>query len=177
MQQPVLRTARLALRALTPADKTAIFQLRTDSRVNTYLDRPVHTNPEEAAAFIQKVMDGTAGGKSYYWGITIAETDKLIGTICIWNMSEDRLQAEIGYELLPEEQGKGIMREALKAVIDFAFTEAELQSLEAFTHRDNKASSNLLIHHGFLLQPDRKDPENDNHIIYCLKAVNTSAND
>lgn len=129
MQQPVLRTARLALRTLTPADKAAIFQLRTDSRVNTYLDRPVQTNPEEATAFIHKVMDGTAGGKSYYWVITIAETGKLIGTICIWNMSEDRLQAEIGYELLPEEQGKGIMREALKAVIDFAFTSAGLQSL------------------------------------------------
>lgn len=172
MQQPVLRTSRLVLRALTPVDEAVIFQLRTDNRVNTYLDRSVQTSLEEAAAFIKKVSEGTAGGKSYYWGITIAETDKLIGTICIWNMSEDRLHAEIGYELLPEEQGKGIMREALKAVIDFAFTGVGLQSLEAWTHRDNKASTNLLIHHGFMLQTDRKDPDNDQHLIYCLKADN-----
>lgn len=172
MQQSVLRTDRLFLRALIPADEAAIFQLRTDSRINTYLDRPIQTNPEEATAFIKKVMDGTAGGKSYYWGITMADSDQLIGTICIWNMSKDRLHAEIGYELLPEEQGKGIMREALKAVIDFAFSVVGLQSLEAWTHRDNKASSNLLVHHGFILQHDRKDPDNDQHLIYCLKADN-----
>ncbi len=105
------------------------------------------------------------------------KSNQLIGTICIWNISEDRLKAEIGYELVPEEQGKGFMREALKAVIDFAFKSARLQSLEAYTHRDNKASSNLLIHHGFILQPGRKDPENDNHIIFCLKAGITTAND
>ena len=51
-----------------------------------FIERPAAKDPEEAKAFIQKITEN----KSYYWGITLKENGKMIGTICFWNLSADR---------------------------------------------------------------------------------------
>ena len=71
-------------------------------------------------------------------------TDKLIGTICLFDFSDDNLKAEIGYELLPDFQGKGIMQEAASKVIDFGIQHIGLNSVEAYTHSENHSSTRLL---------------------------------
>ena len=69
----------------------------------------------------------------------------------------------------PVHQGKGYMNEALKAVIAHAFQTAGFTILEAYTHKDNEASTKLLLKHHFVLQADSHDPENANHLIYLLQ--------
>ena len=59
-------------------------------------------------------------------------TDKLIGTNCLFNFTNDNLNAEIGYELLPDFQGKGIMQEATSKVIDFGIQHMGVNSIEAY---------------------------------------------
>jgi ribosomal-protein-alanine N-acetyltransferase len=81
---------------------------------------------------------------SIYWAITWNSNDKLIGTICLFDFSENHSKAEIGYELLPEFQGKGIMQEAISEVIQFGFQRVRLTSIEAFTHSENERSTRLL---------------------------------
>jgi ribosomal-protein-alanine N-acetyltransferase len=71
-------------------------------------------------------------------------TDKLIGTICLFDFSGDNLKAEIGYELLPDFQGKGIMQEAISKVINFGIQHIGLNSIEAYTHAENQSSTRLL---------------------------------
>lgn len=161
-----LTTPRLVLRPLKETDDAAIFSLRSDESVNRFIDRPPSTRVEDARAFISKISSSIAEGKSCYWAITQKENDELIGTICIWNLSADGKKAELGYELLPSRQGKGIMTEAIKAVIEFAFNKAGLTTLEAYTHKDNHASTRLLQKHGFTPHPERKDPENENLLIF-----------
>lgn len=169
MQLPELNTERLHLRLLKETDDKEIFAIRSDEEVNRYLGRKPPAAMEDARNFITKVLNNINEGNSYYWAITPKETPALIGTICIWNISEDRKVAELGYELHPSQQGKGIMTEVLKAVIDFAFTKAGFTTLEAYTHKDNHSSTRLLINHGFRLQSDRKEPDNENIIIYKLE--------
>jgi ribosomal-protein-alanine N-acetyltransferase len=70
--------------------------------------------------------------------------DKLIGTICLFDFSEDHSKAEIGYELLPGFQGKGFMQEATSKVIHFGFQHVGLNSIEASTHSENQSSRRLL---------------------------------
>ena len=72
------------------------------------------------------------------------DTDKLIGTICLFDFSDDNLKAEIGYELLPEFQGKGIMQEATSKVIDFGIQRIGLNLIKAYTHSENQSSTRLL---------------------------------
>ena len=77
----VLDTTRLLLRQLKETDVSAIYSLRSNEQVNQFIDRPTAKDPEEAKAFIQKITEN----KSYYWGITLKENGKMIGTICFWN--------------------------------------------------------------------------------------------
>ncbi|MFM9949131.1 MAG: GNAT family N-acetyltransferase; N-acetyltransferase, partial [Saprospiraceae bacterium] len=94
--------------------------------------------------------------------------DDLIGTICLWNFSEDKTQAELGYELKPVFQGLGLMDEAVKSVLVYSFESIGIQTLCAFTHHNNNASRRLLEKNGFEFDPDQKDDGNVNNVVYLL---------
>ncbi|TCZ64716.1 GNAT family N-acetyltransferase [Flaviaesturariibacter aridisoli] len=149
---PVLQTERLTLRPLTLQDDEQIFALRSDAAVNRYLDRKPSETIADARAFIEAIQEHNRRNESLYWAIECTGTDRLIGTICLFGFSGDPAQAEIGYELLPGFQGKGIMQEALSAVIAYATGALGLRSLEAGTHRDNEGSTKLLEKFGFQRQ-------------------------
>src|SRR5688500_12084038 len=131
---PVLKTERLTLRQLVSDDANEIFALRSDGNVNKYLDRKPSKSIDDAKRFIQTIDENIQRNDSIYWAITLNGTDKLIGTICLFEFSDDNLKAEIGYELLPDFQGKGIMQEATSKVIDFGIQHIGLNSIEAYTH-------------------------------------------
>jgi len=147
---PQLSSERLALRQLALSDAAAIFALRSDERVNRYIDRPACQSIGEAEAFVEKIAAGVAAGNCLYWAVCLRENPLLIGTICMWNFSEDGHSAELGYELSPDVQGRGIMSEAVGCVLAYAFGTLGLQAVEAYTHPENAPSEKLLHGHGFL---------------------------
>lgn len=164
----ILTTERLTLRQLNNTDAFALSSLRSDDNVNKYIDRPKQTSPEEANAFITKMNDGIKENKWFYWAITLKGSPELIGTICLWNFSEDKSKAEIGYELNPTFQGKGLMNEAVKCIIKFGFETLGIKTMEAFVHRENHNSLTLLEKNNFQLDSNRKNKENNNNIIFTL---------
>lgn len=145
------------MRELLPKDDEVIFRLRSDDQVNKYLGRKKADTIEDARAHMHRVAEGCIKDGLYFWGIEIQEEERLIGTICLWNLDHEKNTAEIGYELLPEWQGKGIMQEALARVIEFSLNEIQLSALTAWTHHENEASSRLLKKNGF-----RRDLEEEN---------------
>ena len=162
MTLAVLDTKWLLLRQLKETDVSAIYSLRSNEQVNQFIDRSTAKDPEEAKAFIQKITEN----KSYYWGITLKENGTMIGTI-VSGIYRQTGSAELGYELHPDYQGKGYMDEAIKEVIGFAFRSG-FTILEAYTHRDNLASTKLLLKHGFVQDEERKDPENPHQMMFTL---------
>ena len=171
---PELTTGRLLLRQLIAADANAISELRSNATVNQYLDRAKTTSIAEAAQFIEKINDSISRNQSLYWVITLEENNHLLGTICMWNINTEEDTAEIGYELHPDHQGKGIMQEAMKAVIDFGFNVVQLKIITAFTLPENIASVRSLKRHGFILDTSGKyaDPNEQGdspYIIYELR--------
>ena len=163
---PQIRSNRLVLRQLKLKDAHDIFQLRSDEGVNKYLDRPKAETIEDAMQFIERINDSIQKNKSYYWAISYHEEEKLLGTICIWNIENKK--AEIGYELLPQHQRKGLMQEALKTVISYAFNQLNLDIILAVFHPDNLASVRLLERNNFVLNTNEKDIV-ENMIVYKLK--------
>jgi [ribosomal protein S5]-alanine N-acetyltransferase len=141
---PILRTERLTLRQLVINDEQEIFTLRSDSEINKYLDRQVSKTIEDARNFINMVNENINKNDSLYWAITLSDNNKLVGTICLFNFSDENDKCEIGYELLTKFQGRGIMKEAVEKVIDYAFNTIKVQKIEAFFHRDNQSSIRLL---------------------------------
>lgn len=141
---PVLKTERLIMRELLMVDAHEIFALRSDGSVNKYLNRKPSTSIDDAKTFIQTIHENTHNNNSIYWAITLNSTDKIIGTICLFNFSDENLKAEMGYELFPDFQGKGIMQEAISKLIDFGIHHIGLHTIEAYTHSENHSSTRLL---------------------------------
>lgn len=169
---PEIITKRLRLREIISQDTPEIFFLRTDEKVTKYIERPEENKTktiQDAKEFIAKLNMFYANDQSISWGICLDSDPKLIGSICLWNFSEDRKTAEVGYDLNPDFQGKGFMSEALQNVIKFGFEKLKLNSIEAFTHKDNRASKQLLERHRFILHLNRRDEDNLSNLIYCLK--------
>jgi len=145
---PILTTDRLLLRRLVLSDCDQLLKLRSDEQVNKYLYRPKSTTIEESIAFIQKIDDQLKTGCSY-WVVSLTTDKILIGTVCLWNFDTEKETAELGYELSPAQQGKGIMLEAVKSVVDFGLNVLGLKMIMALTHPENKASRKLLKRAGF----------------------------
>ena len=161
---PRLITDRLVLRQLEMDDDEEIFFLRSDENVNKYLVAPIAKTIGDARDFIRKINTVVANNESVYWGLTVKDSNKLIGTICIWNIEWEENKAEIGYVLNPDLQGKGLMQEAIAAVIEYGFQQMKLQCLDAVLHRDNKRSILLLERNGFVYHSVSAD-----EVVYSLK--------
>ncbi len=128
--------------------------LRSNANVNKFLDRTGAITIEEAYEFIDKIESGIKNHAWLYWAISQKGNNNLIGTICLWNMKLEKEMAEIGYELFPAFQGKGIMREALTKVIDFGFNSLGLKVITALPHVENTKSIDLLLRNHFRLDEE-----------------------
>ena len=165
---PILITERLNLREITMEDLERIFYFRSDPDITKYIEREPQTL-EKAKAHIEMIAAHYRQSKSISWGITTKNSHELIGTICLWNFSADRKTAEVGYDLDPNFQGKGIMREALKAVLNFGFSQMSFQTIEAYTDYRNIPSKKLLKALGFIPNPELQDIDNQNNEVFYLK--------
>lgn len=141
---PGLKTERLTLRQLESNDEQEIFSLRSDVETNKYIGRQLANTIDDARDFILKINENSNKNESLYWAITLNGKNRLVGIICLFSFSGENDKCEIGYELLPEFQGQGIMQEAVQKVLDFAFNTIKVRRIEAFIHRDNQRSIKLL---------------------------------
>ncbi len=171
---PVLSTERLSLRQLTIEDKAPIFGLRSSPAINQYLDRDPCLSMEDAEHFIEKINEHIENNNSIYWVITLSNTQAFVGTICLYNFSLDEDSCEIGYELMVEYQGKGIMKEAVKSVVDYAFHTLEINKIIACTHLNNQPSTKLLENLNFTSSKESFTDNPDYHIFTLLKPASNS---
>jgi len=172
---PQINTERLILRKIEESDCDAVLFLRSDEVINKFIHRPEHRktkNIADAIRHIKKLNVETETNKSFSWGITLKSDPKIIGTICLWNFSNNYKIAEVGYDLNPIFQRKGIVSEALNSVMSFGFRELNLDRIEAFTHGQNENSKKLLENNGFNFVKERKDTDNLSNVIFEIKKGN-----
>lgn len=170
---PVLTTERLTLRQLAISDEQQIFTLRSDREINKYLDRPLSNTIDDARNFINKINAHINNNDSLYWAIAFKDKHILVGTVCLFSLSDQDNHCETGFELLPAFQGQGIMKEALEKVIDYAFHTIKVQQMEACFHPDNQRSKKLLEKCSFR-KPDLQG--NADPGLICYHLINSTNN-
>lgn len=141
---PKLQTDRLILRNIENRDADLIHKLRSDETVNAFVGRDNSSTLEKAKEYILKIQNLVEQNKCIYWIITFKENNEMIGSICLWNFDLENEIVEIGYEMLTEFQGKGIMSEAIKKIIEYAFEEIQAKIITAFPSSDNVNSVAML---------------------------------
>lgn len=164
-----IKTQRLLLRRVTHSDQDMVSYLRTDKEINKYIHRSPEKANEKATSFIERINQYIDNDVSYYWGICLSSNAQMIGSICLWNLSTDRKYAEVGYDLSPEFQGNGYMSESLQSVLNFGFTKLTLDIVEAYTHRENERSKNMLLKNNFKLVEGKTDNNNPYNLVFEIK--------
>ena len=155
---PELKTGRLLLRKLESADANEMFFLRSDENVLRYLGREPATSIKEVEEFIEKINKNVDENESILWGIALLnDPSVIIGTICLWNFKKEHYRGEIGYLLHPGHWRKGIMKEAIHAVVDYGFDSLDLHSIEALLNPENIGSSAVLESTGFVKEAHLKE--------------------
>lgn len=163
-----LETERLILKPIDESHVEDILKIRGNDVVNQFVKRiPPKTN-YDALDFILTIKKRIKNNETVYWGISLKNQTNLIGTICLWKFSEDRKEAEVGYELLPEYHRKEIMSETLQAVLNFGFNDLNLQEIVAMTNKFNENSKGLLLKHNFILE-EREDEGFPDNLVFSLK--------
>jgi ribosomal-protein-alanine N-acetyltransferase len=87
------------------------------------------------------------------WSITLADEDQMIGGIRYCGfMGYNSLIGEVSYELAPAHWGRGLMAEALGAVVDFGFARLGLNRVQLTTHPENRGSARTAERAGFVAE-------------------------
>ena len=141
---PQLETERLILRRIRPSDEDDIFEYGSDDEVSKFVVWNTHKTIEDTRSFINFTLARYEKDEAGEWGIVLKENGKLIGTIGFpWCDVRNR-RAELGYVLSRTYWGQGIMPEGVKKVLEFAFTEMELNRVECCHVTDNEKSGRVM---------------------------------
>jgi ribosomal-protein-alanine N-acetyltransferase len=137
------------LREQTLEDTEAFFRYYTDHEVGQYILATKPTTLLEASKEVQYCRNLFYSKQGIYWTIAKKSDNEMIGAIGLY-ANNTHHRAEITYDLAKTYWRKGIMKKAMRIVIDYAFTEMKLLRLEAVTRHDNIASVKLLKALGFV---------------------------
>ena len=146
---PQLETERLILREHRLRDAAAVFSIFTDEVVTRYYLIAPFTEMAQAEQMVQNRIDRFYAGAGVHWAITWRGEDTLLGSCGFSNRQRGPGIAELGYELARPYWNQGIMTEALRACLTYAFAERGLSRIEAQILPENRASRRVLQKLGF----------------------------
>ena len=144
----------LHLSSVRTGDKPALLEhLRTRDVYETTLNIPHPYSPADADWWINKRIDHTKKyGKEVSFAIRDTQ-DKLMGVVSADNFEPGTSQrAEIGYWLAKPYWGQGIMTDAVRAFVRYAFDELQVIKLTAHVFDFNIGSARVLEKNGFRLE-------------------------
>ena len=141
---PELGTPRLRLRKLTMRDAADIYKYSRDPEVARHVLWDAHRSIGESRAYLRYMLRKYRNREPASWGIEWKETGRIIGTIGFMWIQQDNSAAEIGYSLARDFWNRGIMTEALEAVIRYGFRRLNLNRLEAQHETTNPASGAVM---------------------------------
>jgi ribosomal-protein-alanine N-acetyltransferase len=148
---PVIETKNLILRRMKHKDIDDVFEMRKDPRMHEYTDSKADETTEETKMYINKMNKGIDDNKWIIWAMEHKQSKKVIGSICIWNINIEEGRGELGYGIIPDYQGKGLMKEALLSVMEYGFNIMNLRALDAYTEQSNIKSNKLLESCNFIV--------------------------
>ena len=148
-QLPTIRGERVALRWLRREDIGALFEIFSHPEVMRFWSSAPLADEDGAALLLDRIHDCFQRRELFQWGLVLQRDNLVMGTCTLAQLDEEHRRAELGFALGREHWGNGYMREALAALLDFAFGELQLHRLEADVDPRNAASIHLLERLGF----------------------------
>jgi len=149
---PRLETERLVLREIVPADAEDLFHIFSDEETMRYWSCLPYTSVDQAHRLIEGLAKVRLAGAGINWAITLRGDERLIGKCGYNEWRKAHRRGDISYIVAREQRGKGVVSEALGALLDYGFDQMNLHSVEAGVTPGNVASTRMLQRLGFRLE-------------------------
>jgi RimJ/RimL family protein N-acetyltransferase len=95
----------------------------------------------------------------------------IVGMIGFKNLPEDDGSIEIGYGIVPSQQGRGFATKAVELLLKEAFLTTKIQTVIAHTTPSNRASHRVLEKNEFIRTGNKIDPD-DGKVWIWQKSIN-----
>ena len=141
---PDLETPRLRLRRLTMRDAADIYHYSRDTEVARHVLWEAHRSIGDSRAYLRYMLRRYRNHEPASWGIEWKQTGEIIGTVGFMWIQSDNASAELGYSLSRDYWNRGIMTEAVGAVIRHGFGSMNLNRIEA-QHETTKPASGAVM--------------------------------
>ncbi|MFW0765193.1 GNAT family N-acetyltransferase [Trabulsiella odontotermitis] len=138
-----ITTTRLILSPFQTTDWNFFRVLREDPSVMRYI---ASIAPEKD----NRLLFATRLNAPHTFVVRTHADPTALGDIGLKISPQYREEADIGYMFIPQAQGKGIASEAVRALCEYAFTQAGVKALNAWVLADNTGSVRVLEKCGFV---------------------------
>lgn len=155
---PILATDRLCLRQFNDADLENVFNGLSHPDVIKYYGvsfGSLEATKEQMLWFSN--LEQTATG--IWWAICSRGDGTFLGAGGLNDLDRENKKAEIGFWLLPENWGRGIMTEAVPLILNHAFNNLGIHRVEGFVETENENCIKALLKLKFKLEGTMKDCE------------------
>lgn len=152
----VLKTERLVLRPFRASDAEAMFcGWASDPEVTKYLTWTPHESVEATRRYLETVEALSGQPNVYHWAIELG--GEVIGDIELGTVDDWEGKGSLGYCMAKKHWGKGIMTEALKEVLRYAFEEVGMHRIEGSHVSANIGSKRVMEKCGLYYEGTRRD--------------------
>jgi len=171
-----LETERLILRPFTLDDAEPMFRnWASDDDVAKYLTWKPHGSVDETRKRLEQWVQRYAQEDYYHWAIVLKEINEPIGGVAVGQQSSDTQMVHIGYSIGKPWWNKGIMTEALHALIAFFFREVGVNRIESRYDPRNVGSGRVMAkcgmkYEGLMWQADKNNQGICDCILYGILA-------
>jgi len=176
-----MKTQNYFLKEIEASDIDFIYQGLSDSEITKYYD--VHYSSLEATKVqMQWYKNLKKNGTGIWWGIFDASNAIFCGAGGYSDLDKYHKKAEIGFWLLKEYWGNGILKEVMPHIFEYGFRNLDLNRIEGYVVSDNANCKNALekincTYEGTMREYEYKNGEKIDVDIYAvLKSEWTSEN-
>ena len=146
-----IETHRLILRKFQIEDAEDMFKnWASDPEVTKFLTWPAHASVEISRMVLNDWIPRYEDGGYFNWAMEWKESSQVIGDISVVKLNEAVESADIGYCMSRAFWGRGVMPEALRAVMDFLFGTVGVNRVAACHAPENPKSGRVMTKAGMI---------------------------
>ncbi len=119
-----------------------------------------HRSVEDSESFLRLALEGYEREDFGGWGVVLKDSGAFVGTCGMdAGYAPEHARAELGYVLSREHWGRGLMPEAVRAVIRFGFGRMGLNRVQARCIAENVASARVMEKAGMAYEGTLRESE------------------
>lgn len=152
LRRTPLETSRVLLMPLELGDGAELWDAVDGSR--WHLERwlpwvPFNNAPEASVRYAEACVSDWDAGRAVRFAIRDRQSRELLGVVGLDSCVHLHRSCELGYWLRRDATGRGIMTEAARACVEFAFARMAMHRIRCAAATDNSASLRVIARLGF----------------------------